>query len=302
MFRGLIISLFKESKNKSDKRPRLAYTNDSSGDSDSSWENLINSRYHFENKAHFNKIFSPQNLTVKSKAHEGISLLLKTCPSTFTRYVFLIVRSLHLLYEDMKLDMFYKPFMGDLAGLVHAIGRLIGRYGTQVCEYYKNENKETVEKENAENIEKYLEENVEIEDVQVLNIYTWLSSILQGQNLFSFPILLEKTRKICRIFSCLTNSSDILTTDFFTNSKDDISLDSDLTLSETYPVLTYGLKVIKNDKVSLNVETQLEKVIEVLVNEHFTDQELQTLPPAFSIPIYEIIRKIQLNPPSSANY
>ncbi|CAG9324816.1 unnamed protein product [Blepharisma stoltei] len=303
LFSSLIISLLKESKNKTDsKRPRLAYSNEAAGESDSLWDNLLSSRFHFENKPHFKKIFPEHFSETLIRGNEGISLELKTCPSTFTRHIFTILKAWHLLYEDMKLDMFERSAMVDLGGLIYVISRQLGKYGTNLAEYYYSEIKDTKEmyRESGENIEKYLEANVEIEDFDLPNIYSWLKSVLNNQNPPQMPILLEKTRKICRIFECLSIYHP-LTYNFISSTKEDTNMDSDLALSQSFPILTYSLNPYQKKIISLNSSSPFEKIIEILVNENFTELNLQSLPPAFSLIIYEIIRKIQLNPPASSN-
>jgi len=296
IFCNLILNLLKEGKSKKDfKKPKVTYSDEGSLDSGSAWEVMLASKFHTSNASHFSLIFGSEPPPQGTK-HTEVSINFKTSPSKFTRNVFEILQSLHLLYENLKLNLLEHCYLYDLAALLSSIAKLLGKFGTRYLEYYQQDFNEINPNYNGETLESYVEENLQPQTLEVPSIHNWVFSVIREENPPFMPIMFETTRKICRIYECLSQSEQSSGFSELVRSPDAIQLEEDQSLQD-YPIMTYGLKQPSTSKVTFKAKTAFEEIIKVLVEEKFTPEELKQIPYIFSIPIFAAINHIKHNPP-----
>lgn len=297
IFSSLVISLLKDGKNKEEKRAKFAYK-DGTRENSNPYEALLNSQFHLESQVYVNKYFPKQFPSGPFSSSEGISLNSSTSSSSFIRHIFTVIDSLHLLYEDLKLDIFQYNHLYALGNLMFSLARLLGKYGEKYAEYYlKAHPSFAILHSNTQiNLEEYLESYVNIPDKNIPSIYAWLTSMFKGQTPEFMPILFERTRVVCKVFECFTEKDEKSSgLSPLCKKSPGMYLDTDLAVSVKYPVFMPVEKEKRNLVISSG--SKINKIIQVLVEEKIDIGDLKTFPAAFALPILEVIKKIQSNPP-----
>lgn len=294
IFSLLLITLLKDGKNDKEKRAKISYS--STPVIKNSWESLLNSNYHIENQSQFASLFAFQYPLETINSSDGVNFKSTTSPSSFTRHIFTVIQALHLLYEDLKLDIFQHSLLHSLADLIYCLARLLGKYGQGYLDYYFRDvpSLKFLHPADNESLESYLEEFVEIRDKTIPSVYAWLHSVLRGEDPEFMPVLFERTRKICRIYECLSERSMSSGPSPLVKSTPEHNLDTDLALSQKFPVFAN----LKSKKSPIIPDTsKYHKLLQALIEEKIALNDLKTFPPAFALPILEIIKNIQLSPP-----
>lgn len=298
LFSSLLISLLKDGKNKEEKRPKIAYS-DGTRENLSPYEALLNSQFHIESQVFVNKFFSTQFPSGAFSSSEGLLLKSSTSSSSFIRQIFTVIDSLHLLYEDMKLDIFQHNYLYTLGNLVYNLVRLLGKYGENYVEYYTKAHPSlsVLNSNPQKTLEEYLEAYIDIPEKKIPSIYSWLTSMIKGQVPEFMPILFERTRIVCKIFECFAENSEKCSGPSpLCKKSPGMFLDTDLAVSAKFPVFMQAEKG-KRRNLAMSSVSKYNKVIQALVEEKVDIEDLKTFPAAFALPILEVIKKIQLNPP-----
>jgi len=238
IFSSLLIGLLKDGKNKEEKRPKIAYS-DGTRENLNPYEALLSSQFHLESQVYVGKFFSNQVPSGPFSSSEGLLLKSSTSSSSFIRHIFAVIDSLHLLYEDMKLDIFQHNHLFTLGNLVYSLVRLLGKYGEKYAGYYtKAHSSLSVLNSNPQKtLEEYLEAYVDIPEKRIPSIYDWLASMIKGQIPDFMPILFERTRIVCKIFECFAENNEKCSgpSPLFKKSPS-LFLDTDLAVSTKFPV------------------------------------------------------------------
>ncbi|OMJ84336.1 hypothetical protein SteCoe_14561 [Stentor coeruleus] len=296
IFSALLISLLKDGQNSKEKRPKIAYSNESKTSSNH-WESLLYSNYHIENQTEFKKLFDIKFPSGNNVTTDGIRFRSCTSPSAFARHVFTVIEALHLLYEDLKLDIFQHNLLYSLADLLFCLVRILGRFGEKYVDYYLKDipSLTTLHGKATETLEKYIEEYVIYKDNSIPSVYNWLKSVLKGEEASFMPVLFERTRIVCRIYECLSEKQTSSGPSPLAKSTPEHNLDTDLVLSEKFPIFLKDSNRKKTIKVP--ALSKYHKLIQVMIEEQVQLQDIKSFPPAFALPILEIVKTMQLNPP-----
>lgn len=296
IFSALLISLLKDGKNDNEKRPKISYSGETTMNS-SSWESLISSNFHIEAQGSFSKMFPLQYPSGSFSPAEGVTFRPSTSASSFTRHIFTVVESLHLLYEDLKLDVFQHNLLHGLADLLYCLVRLLGKYGEKHVNYYLQDipSLQSLHGKTTQNLEGYIEDFVDISEKNIPNVYAWLKSVMIGEEPDFMPVLFERTRKICRIYECLSEKSISSGPSTLIKATPEHNIDTDLALSHKFPVFPLHSKQKKRPMIPAT--SKFNSLIQALIEEKIGLSDLQSFPPAFALPILEIIKSLQLYPP-----
>jgi len=128
--------------------------------------------------------------------------------------------ALHLLYEDLKLNKLFTNEEERLAKLVFAFGLNLNPYKKAAyLSYYLREYPHLQELYKSE-LQKHFKgeilarDGIEIDPVP--KIFDWLEDRMKGMpnSLIPYPLIFEKSRKVCRLFEIMNSQPDSLTSHF----------------------------------------------------------------------------------------
>jgi hypothetical protein len=295
IFYNIVISLIKDGKQRSTQgsKPRLAYSDDRPQPGNS-WTALMTSSFHAKNSGRFSHIFTkPSTPVVLEKTSIGSSMALQTSPSSFARYISEILQTLHLLYEDLKLDELTKHWCREVGLLLCAVARMMGAQGEGHVDHYLKDYPELQHSfiEPPDAIDVYLADRTETEPLAVPCIQSWLLSIIKGVQPQFMPVLFERTRKVCKVFEVLTTGAKSSGPSPLMKKRHSFTRPSEA--EEDYDDLpVFGSKT-KQHPVDLETEGTSEQLLDVLVKESFTVDDLARLPTGISSVIIDHLRRLR---------
>lgn len=291
IFYSIVISLIKDGQQSSQgKKPRLAYTDDRPV-AGNSWTALMTSAFHAKNHGRFSHIFVKQSTpVVLEKASVGSNMALQTSPSSFARYVTEILQTLHLLYEDLKLDELTKHWCQEVGLLLCAVARMMGSQGEGHVDHYLKDYPELSHSftEPNEAIDAYLADRSETEPLAVPCIQSWLLSIIKGAKPQFMPVLFERTRKVCKVFEILSKWERSSGPSPLMKRRHSFTKPSDV--EEDCGDLPVFSSKAKQYPVELETEGTSERLLDVLVKENFTNEDLTRLPVGIAAVIMDHLR------------
>ena len=298
---SLFISLLKEGRNIEEKRAKVSY-NDESREPLNPYENLLNSSFHIETQKFTSKFFKNQFPSGPFLISEGLQIKSSTSSSVFIRHIFIIIEALHLLYEDLKLDIFQHCLLHSLAGLIYSLARLVGVHGAGYIEYYSKAHPDLIDLHGStqETLEDFISKYVDFYPKDIPSIYDWLLSLLRAEPPNFMPVLFERTRIVCKIFECFSVIPASSGPSPLAKPSPQHYVDTDIAVSAKFPVFKPSFEK-KKIKSQIPANSKYNKVIQVLIEEKVKMEDIKSLPPAFALPVLQVIKSIQLNPPSDSS-
>ena len=298
---SLFISLVKEGKNTEEKRAKVSY-NDETREPVSPYESLLNSSFHIEKQKFTSKYFKSQFPSGPFLISEGLQIKYRTSSSLFIRHIFIIVEAFHLLYEDLKLDIFQHSLLHSLAGLIYSLARLMGRFGAEYIEYYSKAHPDLNDLNgvNQGTLEDFISKYLDVCPKAVPKIYDWILSLLKAQPPTFMPVLFERTRIVCRIFECFSEIPASSGPSPLAKRSPQHFVDTDIEISAKFPVFKPSFKE-KKHKLRIPTNSKYNKVIQVLIEEKVKMEDIKSLPPGIALPVLQVIKSIQQTPPADSS-
>lgn len=161
-------------------------------DEDESWEYLLTSDFHAS------QFYNPNLAALQSSMEYGSKSIKSTSSPPAQNFLPKVLFSLHLLYENYKLNNLTKSNLRPLATLLSSLS--IKLNWLSFVDHYTRDFGDITPTS--------LTSTSSAEEPVVPDLFTWISSALSSKEVHNFPILsnshvCEFTRKICRLFAIL---------------------------------------------------------------------------------------------------
>ncbi|XP_065897309.1 anaphase-promoting complex subunit 1-like [Dysidea avara] len=222
------------------------------------------------------------------------SLQAPTGPAKLLAYDKVVTFALHLLYEDMKLNILYNSHLEDMAALLHHITSQLHweQYVDHYCRDFPQLFTKSVPSSDQTPMDEGTAQSCDVSvPITPPNIMQWLLRQLEGKEVYKFPIIdqvtdrLQTVIKLCSLYCWHANHSLAL---------EDLVMpvESGQSFSEGFKAACECYKMIQQEHSS-----HYERVVLCLTKEGFSPSDLTTLPVGVSLMIQDCITKCQHAPP-----
>ena len=323
------------------KRRRKDLTKAAAGAIESSlnaWNEMLKSDYHQTQGKWFDDLFGkPLNEALASPMSEGSSSLsspsipmetkessderLKTDAEEFVAAFPSVIRTLHLLYEDLKLHKCHKNLVEPLADMLFQLCLCLDASYAPYVEYYLREHPHFTVAHSAlyaHYSHSVLSISPAGEFKVPADIFAWisrkLSPVISSGKDAMMPICYEKTRVVCRLFEVLAQGGVgyQATSKVYPIEERPVVEDMDTRGESRYPMFC-GTTAAKSRLPRPNLDdyylinshrgSKMEKVLVVLLEEGITSEEIESnWPWALALPIYSVIWHAREHPLSIQTY
>lgn len=260
---------------------------ETSSDEDEDWKFLLSSDYHHSHKDTLPLINDTQ-IDLKSRTYKNTKY---TSSSVHMHeYIPHIIQGLHLLYENMQLNILTSNLMHPL---VHLLSQLVLTLNWK--SYYKYYTRDQ---------DQDVMEIVDEVKIQPLyndppDIYSWIEDCLNGTRQ-SFPLLrgtnnpCERIRSICRFYHLLKFGTEYVNDDLI-NFEPIENIPMAITVEMVKSPRT---SPIKANKSKSNLWRDRAKLTVAALTEEFIDiNDLDTIPFGIALPLREAIYEVRKHPP-----
>jgi hypothetical protein len=263
-------------------------------DTQAPWESLLNTSYHKEYQHRYRKLFSTVSNSSFIQATDTYHY--NTQSKQFISHINSILESLHLLYEDYKLDTRLIFKLKRLAEMLYRLSIMLK--ALKFAEHYVKDFPELEELKSEISI---MDGEIDTFGLKVHDIYEWIYSILSAENDIYMPILFPRTHKVCKLLECISQREISSGPSPLAQKRSIVFYDTDINTSFLYPPFRFGLLHKDKEKIEFRTETPLENLVKVMCKIGLTEEDLLKKPVGISLPLLESIRYLRLNPPPSCN-